>query len=127
MYLFAIMASMLFGDNDPARFGTVPMSMVTLFQVACLTSWTSVAYTSWYGCGEFLGDPYAAAAVSAGGPTSTIETNLGLFQGFKCSESYSTGKPVSVLSFFSVYLILAAWIVLVSPCSYQCPAFNFSC
>jgi hypothetical protein len=46
IYIFAIVASLTFGINDPARFGTVPVSMVSLFQVdntrkfppTCLTS-----------------------------------------------------------------------------------------
>jgi len=33
VYLFAIMGCLLFGANDPARFGTVPMAMLSLFQV----------------------------------------------------------------------------------------------
>ena len=33
IYIFAIVASLTFGINDPARFGTVPVSMVSLFQV----------------------------------------------------------------------------------------------
>ena len=30
---FAILACLIFGDNDPAHFGTVGVSMLTLFQV----------------------------------------------------------------------------------------------
>jgi len=47
IYLFAIMGCLFFGVNDPARFGTVPSSMLSLFQVSTLASWTSIAYTSW--------------------------------------------------------------------------------
>ena len=44
VYIFAIMGCIFFGSNDPARFGTVPSSMLTLFQVSTLASWTSIAY-----------------------------------------------------------------------------------
>lgn len=47
IYLFAIMGCLFFGVNDTARFGTVPTSMLSLFQVSTLASWTSIAYTSW--------------------------------------------------------------------------------
>ena len=37
IYIFAIVACLMFGDNDPARFGSIGMSMVTLFQVSPLS------------------------------------------------------------------------------------------
>ena len=55
IYLFGIMGCIFFGQNDPARFGTVAQAMLSLFQVSTLASWTGIAYTSWYGCGEYQG------------------------------------------------------------------------
>ncbi len=42
-YLFSIMGTLFFGINDTARFGTVPSSMISLFQVSTLASWTAIA------------------------------------------------------------------------------------
>ena len=36
IYIFAIMGSMFFGRNDPARFGNVAISMLTLYQVSSI-------------------------------------------------------------------------------------------
>lgn len=33
VYIFAILGTLLFGFNDPALFGSVAVSMLTLFQV----------------------------------------------------------------------------------------------
>jgi voltage-gated sodium channel len=86
IYLFAIMGVLFFGANDPARFGSVANAMITLFQVSTLASWTSIAYTSWYGCGNYNGDPYASAMDDD--PESVIHTSAGILQGFKCMRDY---------------------------------------
>ena len=46
IYLYAVLGTIVLGENDPAYFGTVSVSMLTLFQVATLTSLASVAHTS---------------------------------------------------------------------------------
>ena len=87
-YLFAVVSSHYFGENDPARFGTVPMAMLTLFQISCMTSWNPIAYSNWYGCEEFLGGAYAVAqakAVGTAGPGETIRTNFGEFLSYTCT------------------------------------------
>jgi hypothetical protein len=86
VYIFGILGVMIFGENDPARFGTVGNAMISLLQVATLASWTNVAYTSWYGCGEYNGDAYAAALETD--PPSRITTVAGIVQGFKCKIKY---------------------------------------
>ena len=39
-----------FGDNDPVFYGNIMMSMLTLFQISTLTSWSAVAGNSQWGC-----------------------------------------------------------------------------
>jgi len=107
IYLFAIMGCLYFGANDAVRFGTVAMSMLTLFQVSTLASWTSVAYTSWWGCGDYLGDPYAAAGDDA---PAVIETRFGNFQGYRCEAPEA--KPIEVFFFYTIFVIITAWVVL---------------
>ena len=107
IYLFAIMGCLFFGINDTARFGTVPTSMLSLFQVSTLASWTSIAYTSWYGCENFLGDPYGNP--SSKNP-SIINTMAGDFQGFRCDKDEP--KPVVTFIFFSIYIVLTSWVIM---------------
>jgi voltage-gated sodium channel len=78
IYIFAILGCILFGENDPAHFGGIGISMVSLFQVSTLASWTSIAYVSWFGCRDYLQSPFDQS-----NPT-TIHTSAGEFQGFQC-------------------------------------------
>ena len=128
IYLFSIMGCLFLGDNDPARFGTVPVAMLSLFQVSTLASWTSIAYTSWYGCENYVGAPYAGSFVTDrdyappkdgapdhwGGPssvhTSIVTTMAGNFQGFRCYAEKP--QPVLTFLFFSFYIVLTSWVIM---------------
>ena len=41
-YVFAVTAMIFFAQNDPWRFGSLHMAMLTLFQCATLDDWTDV-------------------------------------------------------------------------------------
>jgi len=42
LYIYATMGSILFGEDDPARWKDVGVSLITLFQVLTLSSWETV-------------------------------------------------------------------------------------
>eukprot|EP00602_Paraphysomonas_sp_CaronLab_P000749 CAMPEP_0185028382 /NCGR_PEP_ID=MMETSP1103-20130426/14005_1 /TAXON_ID=36769 /ORGANISM="Paraphysomonas bandaiensis, Strain Caron Lab Isolate" /LENGTH=1046 /DNA_ID=CAMNT_0027562775 /DNA_START=74 /DNA_END=3211 /DNA_ORIENTATION=+ len=49
-YFFGIIAMILFSQNDPWHFGTLHMTMITLFQCSTLDNWTDILYINLYGC-----------------------------------------------------------------------------
>ena len=49
-YFFGIIANIIFAKNDPWRFGTLHMTMATLFQIITLDNWNDVMYTNMFGC-----------------------------------------------------------------------------
>lgn len=51
-YVYAVAGVFLFGHNDPFRFRTLEISLVTLFQVATAEDWSTTLYTQMYGCAE---------------------------------------------------------------------------
>lgn len=51
-YVYAVAGVFLFGQNDPFRFRTLPVALVTLFQVATAEDWSTTLYTQMYGCTE---------------------------------------------------------------------------
>ena len=52
-YVFAIICMMLFRLNDPAHFGELHISMVTLFRMSTMEDWTDVMYINMYGCQKY--------------------------------------------------------------------------
>ncbi len=49
-YIYATMGVFLFGDNDPAHFGTLQYSLLSLFRIVTLDDWTNIMYINMYGC-----------------------------------------------------------------------------
>ncbi|MCB0359860.1 MAG: ion transporter, partial [Bdellovibrionales bacterium] len=48
-YVYAILGVQLFGRNDPVNFGTIGMSMVSLFRIVTLEDWTDLLYRQMFG------------------------------------------------------------------------------
>lgn len=57
-YLYAVLGTTAFGENDPVFFGSLHTSMLTLFRVATLEDWSDCMYTQ----------VRATGAVPASGP-----------------------------------------------------------
>jgi len=104
IYLFAILGCLLFGVNDPVHFGSVPIAMVSLFQVSTLASWSSIAYVSWWGCENYKGSPYGDDN------GSNVHTSMGVFEGFKCDDSVA--KPFATGVYFAVYILFTSWVIM---------------
>lgn len=52
-YMYAVAGTFLFSQNDPIHFGTLHLSMLSLFRVVTLEDWTDIMYTAIYGCDVF--------------------------------------------------------------------------
>lgn len=70
-YLYAIIGFYLFSKNDPYHFGSVPVSIVTLFRMSTLEDWSDILYTQYFGCDSDLWDSSATSNDSFGGCDST--------------------------------------------------------
>jgi voltage-gated sodium channel len=62
-YIYAVAGSFLFGKSDPVHFGSLHISMISLFKVLTLEGWTDIMNIQLYG----TSDP---AAEKAGQPIS---------------------------------------------------------
>ena len=84
---------------------------LTLLQVSTLSSWGVMAYESWFGCGMYSSSPYVTAGSSGIGLESRLSTHgMGNYQGFICDKSF--GKPVATFCFFTIYIVITAWIIM---------------
>ncbi len=52
-YFFAIIGMIFFSQNDPWHFGSLHMTMLTLFRASTLEDWTDIMYINTYGCRIF--------------------------------------------------------------------------
>jgi voltage-gated sodium channel len=57
-YIYAVMGTFLFRENDPVRFGDLPRSMLSLFQVVTLEGWNDVLHTQMFGSDRYYPDAW---------------------------------------------------------------------
>jgi voltage-gated sodium channel len=64
-YIYAVMGTFLFRDNDPIRFGNLQRSMLSLFQVVTLEGWNDVMHSQLFGSDVNYSDEWRALPESA--------------------------------------------------------------
>jgi voltage-gated sodium channel len=67
-YIYAVAGSFLFGKSDPVHFGSLHISMISLFKVLTLEGWTDLMNIQLYGStdpnAEYLKEPDSYASVA---------------------------------------------------------------
>ena len=90
-YVYAVMGTFLFHQNDPIRFAKLHNSMLTLFQVLTLEGWNDVFNTQYLGSDRMYDDEWKAEA--------------GL-------QRHSIAQPGVASAFFVSFIVLGTMIVL---------------
>jgi voltage-gated sodium channel len=88
-YVYGVAGVFLFGQNDPARFGTLGTAMLSLFTVVTLEGWAELMYFQLYGC-EALAEGASAVAL--------------------CKSSQA--QPVAAPLYFITFILFGTMIVL---------------
>jgi voltage-gated sodium channel len=88
-YVYGVAGVFLFGQNDPARFGTLGTAMLSLFTVVTLEGWAELMYFQLHGC-EALAEGAAALAL--------------------CKSSQA--QPVAAPLYFITFILFGTMIVL---------------
>ncbi len=91
-YIYAVMGTFLFRENDPVRFGNLQRSMLTLFQVVTLEGWNDVLHTQMFGSKDY----YPAAWETLPEATNRV----------------SHGRSVAAPLFFVSFIMLGTMIML---------------
>lgn len=104
---YACLAHNLFYENDPMRFGTFGISIITFFQLATFEGWTEVYRSNYFGCDAYPGlyDEIEEEKI--------VETFFGSFN-FKPCDNPSAHPAASTMIFIS-FEILAPYVI-VSMC-----------
>lgn len=107
-YVYAVAGTFLFKDNDPHRFGRLPETTLTLFQVLTLEGWNDVLATQYNGSDAEYPDSWKeiypdAEAWKAEHPGEVVPDD-----GIRKSE----GNPLMAAAYFVSFIMLGTMIML---------------
>ena len=120
-YLFGVLFMAMFRDNDPLHFGSLTITLFTLFRMSTLEDWTDVMYINMFGCDEYGYDRFAGVAQTG---RRNVTANVVVEQLGKrwreatdngtrpCRLEYASGSPVAAAVLFVVFIFVAALVVL---------------
>ena len=89
-YIYAVIGTFAFGDNDPIRFGSLHRSMLTLFQVLTLEGWNDILSTQLLGSDVGYDDAWKQLA----------------------DGRVSVARPVAATAFFISFILIGTMIIL---------------
>ena len=105
VYMAGVLSVRLFAENDPGNFGSLPVAMITLFQVSTVTTSSPLAYTAIYGCDTYSGLATTEQQLSLGISGRSLER----FQILTATRlTARQSSPV----FFMLFTILTAFILM---------------
>jgi voltage-gated sodium channel len=93
-YVYAVIGTMTFRNNDPIRFGNLHKSFLTLFEVVTLETWVDIMYCNAYGSDKY-GYGEQEHAIVGGNKNYKPE-----------------GKPVASPVYFVTFILLGTMIIL---------------
>ncbi len=107
-YLFGILAMIMFRGNDPQHFGSLGLTLLSLFRMATLEDWTDIMYINMFGCDIYgYGDP-----VNSTGYNSQNLTDLEAMRIPPCDVAYADARGFVSAIFFIFFTIVSALVVM---------------
>lgn len=87
-YIYAVMATFAYSENDPIHFENLQTSVLTLFRMVTFEDWTDVMYINMYGC-----DQYG-------------------YEGVRLECTNPSASPLGAALFFTSFVLIGGLIVL---------------
>jgi voltage-gated sodium channel len=91
-YIYAVIGTFAFGDNDPIRFGTLHASMLTLFQVLTLEGWNDILAAQYHGSDVAYDEAWKQLPIAAG--------------------RFSVARPLAAAAYFVSFILIGTMIML---------------
>lgn len=91
-YIYAVVGTFVFGDNDPVRFGKLHVTMLTLFQVLTLEGWNDILATQYHGSEVAYDDAWKGLADSG--------------------SRVSVARPLAAAAYFVSFILIGTMIML---------------
>ncbi len=96
-YLYGVLGTFLYQDNDPVHFENLETGLLTMYRVSTLEDWTDVMYINMFGCHEYGYDESARIPCDKTKALALVGAN---------------GVNWSAAIFFSSFTLLATMIIL---------------
>jgi voltage-gated sodium channel len=107
-YLFGILAMILFRGNDPQHFGSLGLTLLSLFRMATLEDWTDIMYINMFGCDVYgYGDVINSTDYNAQNLTDLEEMLIP-----PCDEKFASATGFASAIFFIFFTIVSALVVM---------------
>lgn len=87
-YMFGVLGTFLFAENDPVHFGGLGSTFLTLFQTLTLEGWADLMRIQIYGCAEFG------------------------YENFPGQCTNSVAQPISAVLYFITFIVMGTMIIL---------------
>lgn len=87
-YMFGVLGTFLFGENDPVHFGNLGRTFLSMFQTLTLEGWVDLMRIQIYGCANFGYENYQGQCVS------------------------SVSQPILGIIYFISFIVLGTMIIL---------------
>jgi voltage-gated sodium channel len=99
-YLFAIVAWMLYGQNDGPEFKNLDTAMLTLFRMSTMEDWTDVMYINMFGCANYGFGSYC------------YDDRYCVYEEEMCKPEDSHAAGYWAATFFSVFVMISGYVVM---------------
>lgn len=106
---YASLCHTFFHDNDPLRFGTFPLSVLSLFALSTFENWGAIYFINMGGCDSYNSEYLIAPS----NMTTRVETIFGTFYTPVCSNPKAQPLLASVI-FISFIFICGYFVVSMS-------------
>ena len=87
-YIFGVLGTFLFGENDPVHFGNLGNTFLALFQTLTLEGWVDLMRIQIYGCADFGYESFPGRCLN------------------------SVAQPMSAVLYFIVFIVMGTMIIL---------------
>ena len=101
-YLYGVMGFYLFQFNDPYHFGTLPLSMLTLFRITAYDGWSDLIYQNLFGC-TYYPDMYVS---------DTDRTPFNRKKWCPAQSRADVPNPILTTLYFVSFIVVTAFVML---------------
>jgi hypothetical protein len=110
----------LFKDNDPFHFGTIALSLLNLFRISTLDTWSDIMYINMYGCHRYYYHDSDPTEVPGGYEQEAAEhmhvgagyTYWVWERGMECSPEKRKVNYYMAPFFFLVFIVVSCFMML---------------